>query len=44
MIITTSSKEVLPALSPKPLMVHSICLAPAAAPAIELAEANPKSL
>lgn len=43
-IITTSSKEVFPARSPIPLMVHSICLAPFVTPAMELAVANPKSL
>ena len=33
-----------PALSPMPLMVHSICLAPLITPEIEFAVANPKSL
>ena len=42
--ITTSSKAVFPALSPKPLMVHSICRAPLITPEIELAVAKPKSL
>lgn len=41
--ITTSSKEALPARSPMPLMVHSICRAPAMAPARLLAVAKPKS-
>ena len=43
-IITTSSKAVLPARSPIPLIVHSIWRAPLIAPAIELAVAKPKSL
>ena len=34
----------LPALSPIPLTVHSICLAPAITPANELATAKPRSL
>ena len=42
--ITTSSSAAFPARSPKPLIVHSICLAPAATPAKELATATPKSL
>ena len=42
--ITTSSKAALPALSPKPFIVHSICLAPACTPAKEFATARPKSL
>ena len=42
--MTTSSSAVLPARSPNPLMVHSICLAPPITPATELAVANPKSL
>ena len=43
-IITTSSREVFPARSPIPFIVHSICLAPFKTPAIEFAVANPKSL
>ena len=43
-IITTSSKEVFPARSPIPLIVHSTCLAPFANAEIELAVAKPKSL
>ena len=42
--ITTSSNAALPALSPIPLIVHSICLAPAWTPASEFATAKPKSL
>ena len=42
--ITTSSSAALPALSPKPFIVHSICLAPACTPANEFATAKPKSL
>ena len=42
--MTTSSKEVFPALSPIPFIVHSICLAPLMTPWIELAVASPKSL
>ena len=42
--ITTSSNEVLPALSPIPFIVHSICLAPSFTAAKELATARPKSL
>ena len=42
--ITTSSRAAFPALSPKPFIVHSICLAPAWTPANELATAKPKSL
>ena len=34
----------MPALSPIPLIVHSICRAPAWIPANELATAKPKSL
>ena len=41
--MTTSSKAALPALSPIPLIVHSICLAPWAAPAILFAVDNPRS-
>ena len=42
--ITTSSIAALPALSPSPFIVHSICLAPALTPAREFATARPKSL
>ena len=42
--ITTSSRAAFPALSPMPLIVHSICLAPAVTPAKEFATAKPKSL
>ena len=42
--ITISSRAALPALSPIPLIVHSICLAPAVTPAKEFATAKPKSL
>ena len=42
--ITISSRDALPALSPKPLIVHSICRAPFSKPAIEFATARPKSL
>ena len=42
--ITTSSSAVLPARSPMPLMVHSICRAPAFTPASEFATAMPRSL
>ncbi len=42
--ITTSSSAALPARSPMPLMVHSICRAPARMPASELATAMPRSL
>ena len=42
--ITTSSRAALPALSPIPFIVHSICLAPACIPAKEFATAKPKSL
>ena len=42
--ITTSSKDVFPARSPIPFIVHSICLAPALREAKELATARPKSL
>mmetsp|Transcript_26100 Transcript_26100/g.73215 ORF Transcript_26100/g.73215 Transcript_26100/m.73215 type:complete len:280 (+) Transcript_26100:653-1492(+) len=41
--MTTSSNAALPARSPMPLIVHSICLAPWAAPAILLAVDNPRS-
>ena len=42
--ITTSSSAVLPARSPRPLIVHSICRAPASTAASELAVAMPRSL
>ena len=42
--ITISSKAALPALSPKPFIVHSTCLAPACTPAKEFATAKPRSL
>ena len=42
--ITTSSSAALPARSPMPLMVHSICRAPAFTPASEFATAMPRSL
>ncbi len=42
--ITTSSSAQLPARSPMPLMVHSICRAPAATASSELATARPRSL
>ena len=42
--ITISSKAVFPARSPKPLIVHSTCLAPASTAAKELAVAIPRSL
>ena len=42
--ITTSSSAALPARSPMPLMVHSICRAPPASPASEFATAMPRSL
>ena len=42
--MTISSKEALPALSPRPLIVHSTCLAPSLIAAREFATANPKSL
>lgn len=41
--MTTSSKLALPALSPIPLIVHSICLAPFKAPLKLFAVDNPKS-
>ena len=41
--ITTSSRAVLPARSPMPLMVHSIWRAPACTPASELATDMPRS-
>ena len=43
MAMTTSSREALPARSPMPLMVHSICRAPAIAPAKLLAVDRPRS-
>ena len=42
--MTISSKLALPARSPKPLIVHSTCLAPPITAAKELATAMPKSL
>ena len=42
--ITTSSSAVLPARSPRPLIVHSICRAPASTAASEFAVAMPRSL
>ena len=42
--ITTSSSAALPARSPMPLMVHSICRAPAITPDSEFATAMPRSL
>ena len=42
--ITTSSRAVLPARSPSPLIVHSICLAPPSTAARAFAVAIPKSL
>ena len=41
--ITTSSSEALPARSPMPLMVHSICRTPPRTPASEFATAMPRS-
>ncbi len=43
MAMTTSSREAFPARSPIPLMVHSICRAPAIAPARLLAVERPRS-
>jgi hypothetical protein len=42
--ITTSSSAVLPARSPRPLIVHSIWRAPASTAASALAVAMPRSL
>ena len=42
--ITTSSSAVLPARSPRPLIVHSICRAPASTAARLFAVAMPRSL
>ncbi len=42
--MTTSSSAVLPARSPRPLMVHSTCRAPAFTPASAFAVAMPRSL
>ena len=42
--ITISSSAALPARSPMPLTVHSICRTPAFAAAMELATAMPRSL
>jgi len=44
MAITTSSSAALPARSPMPLIVLSICRAPAFKAASELATARPRSL
>jgi len=44
MIIATSSSEVLPALSPMPLIVTSACRAPLMRPIMVLAVAMPRSL
>ena len=41
--MTISSSEQLPARSPMPLMVHSICRAPASIAASEFATASPRS-
>ena len=41
MDITTSSKEALPALSPRPLIVHSTCLAPFRTAAREFETSKP---
>ena len=43
-IIATSSREVLPALSPIPFIVTSTCLAPFITPIMVLAVAIPRSL
>ena len=43
-IITISSNDVFPALSPIPFIVHSTCVAPASTAANEFATAIPKSL
>ena len=43
MAMTTSSREQLPARSPTPLTVHSICRAPACAAERLLATARPRS-
>ncbi len=42
--ITTSSSAALPARSPRPLIVHSTCRAPASTAASALATAMPRSL
>src|SRR5258706_4329431 len=42
--MTISSSDALPARSPRPLSVHSTCLAPAITAASELATAMPRSL
>jgi len=42
--ITTSSNAAFPALSPRPFIAHSTCVAPALTPANEFATAKPKSL
>ena len=41
--MTISSREALPARSPRPLIVHSTCAAPAVTAASELATARPRS-
>ena len=43
MAMTISSREQLPALSPRPFTAHSTCLAPFLTPAKELAVARPRS-
>ncbi len=42
--MTTSSRAALPARSPRPLIVHSTCRAPASTAASEFATARPRSL
>ncbi len=42
--MTISSSAALPARSPMPFIVHSICRAPPSTPASELATAMPRSL
>ena len=44
MAMTTSSSAVLPARSPRPLIVHSTCVAPFLTPASASAVAMPRSL
>ena len=43
-VITISSRDAFPALSPRPLIVHCACCAPASIAAKEFATAKPKSL
>ena len=43
-VITTSSNEAFPALSPNPFIVHSTCLAPFITADKEFATAKPRSL